>query len=389
MTTIPTQIELKELMTISSDWCISLYMPTYRGGPDGQQNPIRLKKWLKTAEKQLVDSGVRTADAVELVKPAWELLETPGFWREPGDGLALFIAPGLARTYHLPMPIKRLLVVGERFYLKPLLPLVEGNHHFFVLALSLNKIQLLEGSRYDLHPVELRDAPKSMAEALKEDDVEQPIQRFTRADSPGAPGKRASVSYGVGGGVEENAKPNILRYFQQVDKGLRTTLPLNHTPLILAGVDYLIPLYKEANSYPHLVDTPIKGNPERVQTEELHAEAAQILQPYFNRPQAEATDCYNQFAGNGSGLTSTDLLEILQASLAARVETLFVPEDSQQWGTFDPTANKIELSDAPRIGDQDLFDLAAIQTYLSGGTVFVVNPNQVPGEGPLAAIFRY
>lgn len=391
MITLPTKTDLDTLMNMTEGPCISLYMPTHFVGSEAQpQDPIRLKKWLKAAEKQLVDEGSRMADAVSLTAPAWELLETSNFWREQGEGLALFIAPNLTQRFHLPYPVKRLLVVNDHFHLKPLFPLLNNDARFYILALSQNKVELLEGSRYDIHPVALRDVPASKAEALREDDTEQKLQRRVQADSPSAPGKRTSVSHGLGGGTQDDDnRTDILRYFQQVDKGLRTTLPRDQTPVVLAGVDYLLPIYREASSYPHLVDTPIEGNPERVRPEELHAEATRILEPYFGEAQKQAQDRYEQFSGNGSGLASNDLMEILQASLAARVNILFVPDQAEQWGRFDALANKIELSDSPGVGDQDLLDLAAMQTYQNGGIVFAVPPDQIPGGGNVAAIFRY
>ncbi len=389
MITLPSQTDLNALINTSGNPCISIYMPTHKAGAEIQQDPIRLKKWLKAAEKQLVDEGSRMADAVSLMQPARELLETASFWREQGEGLALFIAPGLTQHYRLPFAVKRLLVINDRFHLKPLMPLFSGDGRFYILALSQNKVELLEGSRYDIHPVAMKDTPKSKAEALKYDDVEQQLQFHTQTDSPGAPGKRAAIFHGIGGGADDENKTNILRYFQQVDKGLRTTLPKDHTPVILAGVEYLLPIYREASSYPHLVETTIAGNPDRVRPEELHAEARRILEPYFSEAQTQAANRYGQFAGNGSGLASNDLLQILQASLAARIDTLFVPDQVEQWGTFDPLANKVELSDAPHVGDQDLLNLAAMQTYQNGGTVFAVKLDQIPGNGKLASIFRY
>ena len=40
-------------------------------------------------------------------------------------------------------------------------------------------------------------------------------------------------------------------------------------------------------------------------------------------------------------------------------------------------------------GDQDLYDLAAVQTLTMGGTVYVVEPEDIPGGGNLAAAVRY
>ena len=52
-------------------------------------------------------------------------------------------------------------------------------------------------------------------------------------------------------------------------------------------------------------------------------------------------------------------------------------------------SNRDLLEPEPAPGDEDLLDLAAIQTILNGGTVYVVEPEQVPGQTLLAAVFRY
>jgi hypothetical protein len=40
-------------------------------------------------------------------------------------------------------------------------------------------------------------------------------------------------------------------------------------------------------------------------------------------------------------------------------------------------------------GYQDLLDLAAVETFLKGGTIYATPPAQVPGNGPMAALLRY
>jgi hypothetical protein len=44
-----------------------------------------------------------------------------------------------------------------------------------------------------------------------------------------------------------------------------------------------------------------------------------------------------------------------------------------------------------KIGDasEDLLEIAAIQTFLNGGTVFILPPEKMPDTGDLAALFRY
>lgn len=71
------------------------------------------------------------------------------------------------------------------------------------------------------------------------------------------------------------------------------------------------------------------------------------------------------------------------------IDTLFVAVGVQQWGYFTPDENQVELHQQKEIGDEDLMDFAAIHTLLNGGTVYAVEPEAVPDNTPLAAVFRY
>ena len=68
---------------------------------------------------------------------------------------------------------------------------------------------------------------------------------------------------------------------------------------------------------------------------------------------------------------------------------LFVAIGVQRWGSFDPDTDAVHWHDKAEPGDEDLLDFAAIQTFLNGGTVYAVEPENVPDDRHLAAIFRY
>jgi hypothetical protein len=38
---------------------------------------------------------------------------------------------------------------------------------------------------------------------------------------------------------------------------------------------------------------------------------------------------------------------------------------------------------------EDLLNIAALQTFAHGGEVWVTTPERVPGQGAVAALFRY
>ena len=56
--------ELGTLLGKPGGPCISIFMPTFRTGAEVQQNPIRLKNLLQRAEELLVNSGMRTPEAL-------------------------------------------------------------------------------------------------------------------------------------------------------------------------------------------------------------------------------------------------------------------------------------------------------------------------------------
>jgi len=77
------------------------------------------------------------------------------------------------------------------------------------------------------------------------------------------------------------------------------------------------------------------------------------------------------------------------AAYEGRIDTLFVSVGLQRWGLFDPDTNTVHLHPEPKPGDEDLLDFAAIQTFVNGGKVFAVEPEAVPDDRNVAAIFRY
>ena len=160
-------------------------------------------------------------------------------------------------------------------------------------------------------------------------------------------------------------------------------------PLVLAGVEYLLPIYKEANRYPNLIDMVIKGNPDLLSADELHKSAWDIIGPRFQAAQEEAVAQYQQLAGQASERVADTLEKIVPAAYRGRIETLFVATGVPQWGVFDPVTNEIELHDQIQADDEPLLDLAAVQTYLKGGVVYTMEPEKVPGGTSAAAVLRY
>lgn len=378
-----TKKNIEELIQKQKGWCLSIYMPAHSTAAETQQDKIRFKNLIKDAEKRLLENGLRSREAGEFMEPLRGLLEDEPFWQHQRDGLAVFRSDDILRYFRLPENFRELLVVTRRFHLKPLLSFLSNDGKFYILALSQNKTRLFLGTHYTISKVDEANIPGNLAEALQYDDPERQLQFHTQT---GGGGKRAAMFHGQGVGIDD-AKNNLLRYFRQIDKGLHSILKEERAPLVLAGVEYLFPIYREQNTYPYLVNEGIKGNPDELDAEKLHKQAWDIVQPVFLKATEEALDTYKLLEHTEQ--SSDTIQSVIPAAYHGRVDVLLVAVGLQAWGSFDQEENSICLHDEPAADDEDLLDFAAVQTILHGGTVYALSPERMPDNQKVMAIFRY
>ena len=371
--------QLRSLIEATQPPCLSVFLPTHRAGVEARQGSIRLKNQIRSAEEQLAAQGVRGAAAKTLLEPLLKLCENSGFWQYQSDGLAIFRSPDKFRYYRLPLHFDELLVVTDRFHVKPLLRLFTEDGRFYLLALSKNGIRFFQCTRYGAHEIALPEGtPASLEEVLQLEGVQKQHQVHTAGV--------AAKFHGHGGRAGDD-KQDLLEFFRRVDRGIRDTLRGDRAPLVLAGVEYLFPLYREASAYPYLADRGVPGNPDGRRPEELQSNAWAAVEPHFRAIRQQAARDYQEFAGGPRA--SADIRQVVPAAVQGRVDKLFVAVGRQIWGRWNQDAQSAEVSAEKQSGDRDLLNLAAIQTLLQSGAVYAVPPGEVPGGGLLAAVFRY
>jgi len=366
--------------------CVSLFIPTPDRGVDGQQDPIRLKNLLREAEQQLSDCGLRSPEARELLETARSLQRDELFWREKGRGLAVFIDGERTEWFRLPLEMDEALHVGDRFYIKPLLPLVSGNDRFLLLALSQKSVQLYEGDRYALAEREVADLPKTMDDALRYDEKVRTQQQHT-AMSPRAASskKQASVFHGQGVGHEDK-KDDIEIFCRIVDSRLHPVLRGEQAPLVMVSADPLGATFRKVSTHSQLVDPYISGSPNGLNASQLHAKAWPLVERRIREQHAKAA---KQCLDGLGGKASNELAKIVPAVLEGKVETLLLLRGREKFGTFDPRNLQIEVHETPQPGDEDLTDLAAIETLRRSGTVYMVDDRETLGGHEVLAAMRY
>jgi hypothetical protein len=379
---------LKMLMEQHRGPCISLYLPTHRTGTEMQQDRTRLKNQMRQAENLLFLTNVHVAEVEDLLEPIQALVDDEPFWLHPSEGLALFRSRDVFDPYRLPFSFQELVVVSNHFYLKPLLPFLSKDGRFYILALSQNDVRLFEGTHFSIHEVELPGAvPEGMAEVLRYDQPEHQLQ-YQSSSSGASAGKggRQAMIFREQGVVGDDTREQVLRYFRQIDKGLQEVLRDETAPLVLAGVAYLNSLYRAVNTYPHLLDRGIAGNPDTLKAETLHEQVWALVEPYVSKPQQDAAAQYKHYAATERA--SNNARKIIPAAYDGCIESLFVASDQEQWGTFDPATRTMHVHRQAKFRDEDLLDLAATQTLLHGGSVYAVEREHMPDTALVAAVFR-
>lgn len=376
--------DLRGLVEAPETPCVSIYLPTHAGPSWMEHDLIALKNLLVDARRLLTSAGMRKPDAEALLGPASALLADTFFWQRRGKGLAVFARPGYFRRFRLPVSFDARAVVAERFHIRPLLDLFAGEGVFFVLELSTKGARLHRVTRFGADLVPMPAAPRDLAEELRFDDFEKHVE--LRAGSSAGTGGSATTYFGHGGAAE-SAKEELLRYFRDVDAGLRRALGSEAGPVVLAGVSYFQAIFRGASSCRHLVAGGVEGSPAQIDTHEMLSRARGLVEPYMRRAETEAVDRYR--ASAGKGLASDDAGEVVNAARSGRVGVLLSARGLTRWGRLAATTGRVAVHEFPQPGDEDLAELATAETIAHGGAVYSVEPERMPEGAALAAVYRY
>ncbi|NCB01959.1 MAG: hypothetical protein EOM67_07300 [Spirochaetia bacterium] len=380
---IITNEKLQEILSIRSAWCISLFMPTHRAGRETEQDPIRYKNLLSEAEERLLAKGLGAHDVKKMLKAPKSLLEATPFWQHQSDGLALFFSIDYFYLFRLPLEFTPMVFVNDRFHIKQLLPILNSDGTFNILAISQNKVRLFKGTQQTIDEIDLPDTPDTLSESFPDDWPKQKFQ-FQTMGSSGKGGQGGNTHAHATG---TDVKVRLKKWFRKIEKEVTSLLKDTQSPLVLAGVDTLFPIYSEVNTYPNLVEEGIPGNPDEMTGKELHPKAWALVEPIFTKERETGIALYRQLADTEQ--TTNDITKALLGAYRGQVKTLFVALGVQVWGNYDPEKEEVLLYESHQSGAEDLLDLAAIQTLIMGGAVFAVPPEDVPSSTLVAAVFRY
>lgn len=377
------QKKVKALAAVDSSHSVSIYIPTHR--VDGiQEDQIRYKNALTEAAHQLSTQTHLSAKEIKrLLKPATAKLEETEFWQHLSDCLALFIYDGHTEWHTAPLPIDTHVYVGQQLYLKPLLELMNDSSGFYLLVLSEDKVRPMEGTRYMMSEmIKNDDFPENLAEILRYYDPENSLQHHSGSGSDGV------VYHGQGAGKQVE-KARLEEYLRRVNEGVMTMVCDNDKkPLILATTPELVGIYREVNTYPHLLDAYVEGNLENVGLAVLHDKAWPVIEAQLTDKWQQKYEQFEQAKANEEA--SADLHEVILAAHAGQIDELFIAEGKEVYGIYDPKQHKVDIHKESQPDSQPLLNNAALAVWQQGGLIHRLNSEDMPApDSPVNALLRY
>ena len=351
---------IKKLEEKKRDFNISVFVPTYRAHKD-DQNLIAFKNAIKEVHHKLAEHGYSDDEIKKLIRPLTDLQSKEGFWGQQSDGLAVFMNETYFELHTVPVHFEPISYVGKEFYVKPMLPLINQKNELYLMTISSNQIALFECEDYSISELDIsKDFPQSVKESNWHINKKSTLQSH---------GMKSSDVHGHGAGNDKEEEA-IKRHFRDVNTGLESFFKGKTKPLLLAGVDHIVRLFKETFNYEHILDEHISGNHDNSSLLELHERAMMIMSDK-NQEDLES-DFRDLKEIMHTARTETEIDKILKAVVTGKVHTLYLNGDHKDWGSFDPNKLEVKHTAAKTNGQIDLVNTAALKTILNGGEVKMV-----------------
>jgi hypothetical protein len=365
---------------------VTVYMPMFKGGKEQNENmgQASLKECIREAQELLKAYQIHESEIKDYLRPIQELVSDIELWRNPAEGLAIFLDKenGMA-FYKLPIAFDKQVYVANSFYVQPLFPLFSGDGRYYLLALSQDYVKLYQGSRYFFEEVVDEEiTPKRLEEAVGYDYEEKQIQVRS-----GHAAHRAGSFHGYGEGKDDEKK-ELVSYFRQIDTELLKRLKNTSAPLVISCVDKLYPLYSQVNTYPNLYKKNVSGDPEFKDETVLHQDSWELVGGEFSKIKKEKMHQFTEHSHTTK--TSYQLSEIIRAANDGKIDTLFVNNDVAAFGTYDLTTQCLILDETKEVQNVSLTNMAAVKTMMNKGHVYVVENSEMPVKNKsLNALMRF
>jgi hypothetical protein len=300
---------------------------------------------LGLAEVALAKRQVPSNDRQSVLRTARNALRKiePELRRELG--FAVFAKMSSAGGLILPQPVPNLAVVGARFYIKPILGLLDRKPTFYVLAIGGGKARLLSCDQYAWVEVSL-----------------------------GPPDEQ---------GEDEPA------YLGRVAAAVDARLAADGAPLVLVAEPARLDRLRRGGGLSRAIEPGVALDPEELDDAELHRRALALVLAKTGSPKEQVLEQIRTRLNAGDITAAIKPDQIVTAALHGRIDAAVVAIDETLWGTVQASGSRVSAPGKPSRQDEELLNLIVVETLKRGGQAFAVPHEAMPSQALAAALLRY
>ena len=384
--TLITKKDIVELHDIHQENCISIFIPTHRAGEKvlQQEDALMLKNQLKEVKSKLAAKGLQTLVIAEMVAPVQQIIDDSSFWREQSDGLAIFITEGFTRIYTLPVYFKEFNYISNSFYLKPLMPIFAGDGDFYLLMLERSNVKLYACTHHSFTEIKIDD----LIPETKQDRVGYDYEQKNLQFRTGQGGSGHALYHGQEAATGKR-KNEIKKYLRAINDGIAPLLREEKRPMLIVGQRPNFDIYKEVNTYPNLLEDSLSVDFNNTTVFDVHELAWERIAPIFDQTRKDKIALF--LKEEGTGKTAIGIDKIVPAAINGKVDTLFCENKADIFGNYKEENNAIIVSQSEESENTiSLMNLAAIETFVNGGEVYLLDKEEMPNPNSrINALYRY
>ncbi len=381
--TFPTE-ELQREGTVYVTLAMELHASTLTNDKDR----IQFENLLSEARKSIKDSELteknQLLEQLDVVENHLdEFIQYIG-------GLAIYITPEDIYYYHLAIPVKERVQIGELPYVLPLVSNFQYSRDYHLLVLNRDSIRLFEGHSGNIEELpidEIEDAPVDLKTALGTEKDDRTLTHgsysggFRQGGSTGRGG--ANQSFHSHDDVSEEKDIDRERYFNLVDKFIYEHYSNQKKyPLIIYSVEENQAVFRAVSQNEYLAEAAINGSAAGLKTSEIQKRATQTIDEMIAHERNELLDQLEETSPDNRIENIPDDLTV--ASLQGQIESLYVEKWFEIPGTI--TADgRYDASD-----EKNDFVQRVVQNVLrANGEVYILDESELPNGTQIAARLRY
>lgn len=368
------------------DSAVSIYFPVDPEITDARTHLDRVKGLFARAEEELRARGASSRQCDTVLQPGRNAAAQIDFRAHRAPSFAVFSSTNFARAFALPIAVPAEVEVGHRFYIKPLLPLINSGPSYFVLALNASRGRLLEcyeGGWIDRTPPALQRPPDVGAES----DFQE-----TNAGNPATPHRRTAAN-AVGSHTYESPdevrKTQIIEYLRRASSAVADALKADHRPVILVADPAIGGHFRKLTGLRQLAPEGVSANPNGLGNGRLAEMARAVHRSPERSARDEVLDKVNARANAGDPAVATHLNDIVSAAHFGRVDAVVVAADDAVWGRFDDASGVVTVHGRPQREDDELLNEIVSETLRKGGRAFALSRQELPRQSLAVATLRY